>query len=69
MGIGIKHCSLMMSLARPFEIQNGTNFFKNHLEDANYPKKGLMVKPCILVVATVERFALCKDNLCPLCSF
>jgi len=24
-----------------------------------------MVRPCFLVVATIERFALCKDNLCP----
>jgi hypothetical protein len=52
----------MMSLAMPFEIQNGTEFSLNHLEDVNYPKKGVMVKPYILVVAIVERFALCKNN-------
>ncbi len=37
-----------------------------HFLNFNNVNKGVMVKPCILVVATVERFALCKDNLCPL---
>jgi hypothetical protein len=53
----------MMSLARPFEIQNGTNFFLSHSKDVNYPKKGVMVRPCISVVASIERFALCKVGL------
>ncbi len=35
----IKHCSLMMNLTRPFEVQNGANFFLSHLEDKTYPKK------------------------------
>ncbi len=65
MGIGIKHCSLMMSLTKPFEIQNGADFSLSHLKDMNYQKKGVMVKPCILVVVGVERFAPCKDDLCP----
>jgi hypothetical protein len=38
MGIGIKHCSLMMSLPRPFEIQNGMDFSLSHSKDVNYPK-------------------------------
>ncbi len=38
MGIGIKHCSLMMSLARPFEIQNGAGFFLNHSKEVSYQK-------------------------------
>jgi hypothetical protein len=38
MGTWIKHCSLMMSLARYFKIQNGTNFSLSHLEDVDYPK-------------------------------
>ncbi len=38
MGIWIKHCSLMMSLTRPFKIQNGIAFSFNHLEDVNHPK-------------------------------
>ncbi len=69
MGIGIKHCSLMMSLTRPFKIQNGMDFFLNHLEDVNYPKKGAMVRPCISVVVGIEGFALCKNNLHPFCSY
>jgi hypothetical protein len=28
MGIGIKNCSLMMNLVRPFKIQNGMGFFE-----------------------------------------
>jgi hypothetical protein len=55
----------MMSLARSFKIQNGMNFSLNHSEHVNYPKQGTMVKPCILVVAGVEGFAPCKDNLHP----
>ncbi len=27
-----------------------------------------MARPCILVVANVEGFALCKDNLYPFCN-
>ncbi len=38
MGTWIKHYSLIMNLARPFEIQNGLEFSLNHLEDMNYPK-------------------------------
>jgi hypothetical protein len=38
MGIRIKHYSLMMSLAKPFEIQNGANFSLCHSEDVSYPK-------------------------------
>ncbi len=38
MGIMIKHCSLMMSLVRPFKIQNEAKFSLNHSEDMNYPK-------------------------------
>jgi hypothetical protein len=34
----IKHCSFMMNLTRPFEIQNGRDFSLNHLEDVNYPR-------------------------------
>jgi hypothetical protein len=41
MGIGIKHYSLMMSLARPFKIQNGMDFSLSHLMVVNYPKKGV----------------------------
>jgi hypothetical protein len=38
MGITIKNYSLMMSLARPFEIQNEVDFSLNYLEDMSYPK-------------------------------
>jgi hypothetical protein len=38
MGIRIKIYSLMMSLARPFEIQNEVYFSLNHLEDMSYLK-------------------------------
>ncbi len=38
MGIGIKHCSLMMNLTRPFKIQNGAYFSLSHSKDVNYPK-------------------------------
>jgi hypothetical protein len=34
----IKHYSLMMHLAKPFEIQNGVDFYLNHSKDVNYPK-------------------------------
>jgi hypothetical protein len=53
----------MMSLARPFKVQNGTYFSLNHSKDVNYPTKGAMVRPCIL--AGVEGFTLCKDDLHP----
>ncbi len=65
MGIKIKHCSLMMSSARPFKIQNGADFSLSHSEDVSYPKQGTMVRPCVLVVASVEGFARCKNGLCP----
>jgi hypothetical protein len=65
MGIRIKHCSLMMSLTRPFKIQNETAFSLSHLKDMSYPKKGTMVRPCISIVINVKGFGLCKDNLCP----
>jgi len=55
----------MMSLARPFKIQNGVDFSLSHSEDANYPKQSTMVKPCILVEAGVEGFASYKDGLDP----
>jgi len=63
MGTRIKHCSLMMNLARPFEIQNGVDFSLSHSEDVNYQTKGAMVRPYIVV--DVEGFALCKDGLHP----
>ncbi len=65
MGIGIKHYSLMMSLARPFKIQNGMDFSLSHLMVVNYPKKRCKVRPCVSVMAAVEGFTLCKDNLRP----
>ncbi len=70
MGTWIKHCSLMMSLARPFEIQNGADFSLSLSKDMSYPKirYKYMARPCILVLANVEGFALCKDNLYPFCS-
>jgi hypothetical protein len=57
-----------MSLARPFEIQNEIYYFLNHSKDMSYPKKSAMVTPYILVVANVERFAPCKNGLCPFCN-
>jgi hypothetical protein len=37
----------------------------SHSEDVSYPKQGTMVRPCVLVVASVEGFARCKNGLCP----
>jgi hypothetical protein len=51
-----------MSLARPFEIQNGMDFSLNHLEDANCQKKSAMVQPCILFMVDIERIIACKDG-------
>jgi hypothetical protein len=68
MGIGIKHCSLMMNITKPSEIQNGADFSLSHLEDMSYPRKGAMVRPCILVVASVEGFTPCKNDLRPFCN-
>jgi hypothetical protein len=65
MGTWIKHCSLMMNLTRPFEIQNGADFSLSHSEDKTYPKKSAMVRPCISIVANVEGFALYKNGLRP----
>jgi len=28
-------------------------------------KQGAMVRPCISIVVGIERFAMCKDGLCP----
>jgi hypothetical protein len=60
----------MMSLTRPFEIQNGADFSLSLSKDMSYPKirYKYMARPCILVVANVEGFALCKDNLYPFCN-
>jgi hypothetical protein len=34
----------------------------------SYPRKGAMVKPCISVVASVEGFTPCKNDLHPFCN-
>jgi len=52
----------MMSLTRPFEIQNGMDFSLSHLEDVNCPKKSAMVGPCNLFMVDIERIIDCKDG-------
>ncbi len=59
----------MMSLTRHFEIQNGVDFSSSHLKTWAIQKQGIMVKPCISVVVSVEGFALCKDGLHPFHSY
>jgi hypothetical protein len=36
------------------------DFSLSHSKDVNYPKQGVMVRPCISVMASVEGFALAK---------
>jgi hypothetical protein len=52
MGRKIKHYSLMMNLKRGFGIPNEVVLFLNHSRDKCCQKKGAMVGPCILFVAT-----------------
>ncbi len=63
MGTRIKHCSLMMNLARPFKIQNGMDLPWTISRMWGIQKQSAMVKPCISVMANIERFSLCKNNL------
>jgi len=48
-----------------FQNPKWTKLFLNNSVDVSYQKKGVMVRPCILVVVDVERFTLCKDDLSP----
>jgi hypothetical protein len=54
-----------MSLARPFKIKNSAEFSLNHSKDMNHPKKGAIIRPCISIVADIEKISPCKNSLHP----
>jgi len=54
--------------SKAFQNSKWTKLFFEQFRGGELIKKGVMVRPCILVVVDLEGFTLCKDDLSPFCS-